>query len=62
MKRYEPSRDQIEDAKRRALAALAKMTDEEDAAILAAALEDPDTHLPSDGLVRRRRPRSSFRF
>jgi uncharacterized protein (DUF4415 family) len=47
-----------EDARRRALASLESMTDEEDAAVRAAALADPDAQPLPDALPPRRgRPR-----
>lgn len=45
--------DPMEEARRRALKNLADMTDEEDAAITADALADPDNP-PADELIRRR--------
>lgn len=47
------------DARRRALAALEAMTDEEDAAITAAARADPDAQPLTDALPRRGRPKSA---
>lgn len=46
----------IEDARRRARKALADMTDEEDAAITADALADPDNPPAADLMRRRGRP------
>jgi uncharacterized protein (DUF4415 family) len=51
-----PTRAQLAEARSRAARALAKMTDEEDAAIAAAALADPDAQ-PIDDILRRRRGR-----
>lgn len=47
------SRAKIEDARRRAMESLAEITAEEDAAITADALADPDNP-PADDLIRRR--------
>lgn len=48
--------DQWAEARRRALAALAEMTDEEDAAITAAAESDPDNPILTDEDFARMRP------